>query len=52
MESVPAYQRRNVAIDNRTPSSEENISRYTLGSDDNNNPVINKGNSFLHDNVD
>jgi len=52
MEKVPAYQRRNVEIDNSTPSSEENISRYTLGSDDNNNPVINKGNSFLHDNVD
>ena len=52
MENVPAYQRRNVEIDNRNPSSEENVSRYTLGSDDNNNPVINKGNSFLHDNVD
>ena len=52
MEKVPAYQRRNVEIDNRNPSSEENVSRYTLGSDDNNNPVINKGNSFLHDNVD
>ncbi len=52
LEKIPAYQRRNVEIDNRTPSSEENISRYTLGNDDNNNPVINKGNSFLHDNVD
>ncbi len=52
LENVPAYQRRNVELDNRTPSSEENISRYTLGSDENNNPVINKGNSFLHDNVD
>ncbi|RLD91538.1 MAG: cell division protein FtsZ [Bacteroidetes bacterium] len=52
MEKVPAYQRRKVEIDNRTLSSEENISRYTLGSDENNNPVINKGNSFLHDNVD
>ncbi len=52
LEKVPAYQRRNVEIDNRTLSSEENVSRYTLGNDDNNNPVINKGNSFLHDNVD
>jgi len=52
LEKVPAYQRRNVELDDTTPSSNENISRYTLGSDDKNNPVINKGNSFLHDNVD
>lgn len=52
LEKIPAYQRRNVELDKTTPSSDENISRYTLGSDDKNNPVINKGNSFLHDNVD
>ncbi len=52
MEKVPAYQRRNVALDDSVPSSEETVSRYTLGSDENNNPVLNKGNSFLHDNVD
>ena len=52
LEKIPAYQRRNVELDNTTPSTDENISRYTLGSDDKNNPVINKGNSFLHDNVD
>lgn len=52
MEKIPAYQRRNIELDNSLPSSKENISRYTLSSDDNNNPVIKKGNSFLHDNVD
>ncbi len=52
MEKVPAYQRRNVELDDRVPSAEENVSRFTLGSDENNNPVLNKGNSFLHDNVD
>jgi len=51
-EKVPAYQRKNVELDNSMPSSDDNISRYTLGSDDKNNPVLNKGNSFLHDNVD
>jgi len=52
LEKVPAYERHNVEIDHTTPSTDENISRYTLGSDDKNSPVINKGNSFLHDNVD
>ena len=52
MEKVPAYQRRNVELDDRVPSAEESVSRFTLGSDENNNPVLNKGNSFLHDNVD
>ena len=52
MEKVPAYQRRNVELDDRVPSADESVSRFTLGSDENNNPVLNKGNSFLHDNVD
>ena len=52
MEKVPAYQRRNVELDDRVPSTDENVSRYSLSSDDNNNPSLNKGNSFLHDNVD
>jgi cell division protein FtsZ len=52
MEKVPAFQRRNVKLDNSTPSSEENISRYSLGTDENDNPVINKGNTFLHEKLD
>ena len=52
MEKVPAYQRRNVELDDRVPSTDENVSCYSLSSDDNNNPSLNKGNSFLHDNVD
>jgi len=52
MEKVPAYQRRNVELDDTVPSTDENVSRYSLSSDDNNNPSLNKGNSFLHDNVD
>ncbi len=51
-EKTPAYQRKNLELDNRVPSTDDNVSRYTLGTDDKNNPVLNKGNSFLHDNVD
>ena len=45
---VPAYLRRNVALENVAPSSARNISRFNL-SDDND---ILGDNRFLHDNVD
>lgn len=45
---VPAYLRRNVALENVAPSSSRNISRFNL-SDDND---ILGDNKFLHDNVD
>lgn len=52
LERTPPYSRLNLDLDNSTPSTNENISRFTLESDDKNKPVINKGNSFQHDNVD
>ncbi|MCF6170870.1 MAG: cell division protein FtsZ [Bacteroidales bacterium] len=52
MESVPAYQRKNLEIDNTPPSSTSTVSRFTLGQDSKNNPVIKSDNSYLHDNVD
>lgn len=48
----PAYQRRKVDMDDVKPSSEENISRYSLFEDEEKRPEIRKNNSFLHDNVD
>lgn len=48
----PAYQRRKVDIDEVKPSSEQNISRYSLFEDEEKRPEIRKNNSFLHDNVD
>ncbi len=51
MENVPAYLRRKVNLDNVPHSSEENISEWTI-SDDDDEPRLKKGNSFLHDNVD
>jgi cell division protein FtsZ len=45
---VPAYLRRNVALDNVVHSSERNISRFNLNDD---NEILGD-NRFLHDNVD
>jgi cell division protein FtsZ len=45
---TPAYLRRQVKLENVTPSSEGNISRFNL-SDDN---ELLGDNRFLHDNVD
>ncbi|MEJ8755803.1 cell division protein FtsZ [Pontibacter sp. H259] len=45
---VPAYLRRNVALESVAHSSERNISRFNLNDD---NEILGN-NSFLHDNVD
>lgn len=51
LENQPAYKRREVQLDNISHSSESDVSKYTLGKDSDENPVI-KPNNFLHDNVD
>lgn len=51
MEKQPAYMRRNVELHEPSPSSETEVSRYTLFKSE--DGVEMKGNnSFLHDNVD
>ncbi len=45
---IPAYQRKNVHLQNVPHSSENNLSRYTLTDD---NKILGN-NRFLHDNVD
>jgi cell division protein FtsZ len=52
MENIPAYQRRNVSLTDVTPSSESEVSRYTLTENDEKKVEIKSNNSFLHDNVD
>lgn len=52
LENEPAYVRKNVQLDEKEYSSESVVSRYTLGEDSKNQPVIKSDNSFLHDNVD
>ncbi len=52
MENVPAYKRKEIALQ-QTPSSDESqISRFSLLSDNEGNTEIRNNNSFLHDNVD
>ena len=51
-EDEPAYVRKKVQLDETDYSSESTVSRYTLGEDSKNQPVIKSDNSFLHDNVD
>ncbi|KAB1062886.1 cell division protein FtsZ [Salibacter halophilus] len=56
LENEPAYKRRRIQLNDTPHSSESQVSRYTLGdeneSSDDKNGGLNRGNSFLHDNVD
>jgi cell division protein FtsZ len=48
LENTPAYERRNVELD-LSYKEENNISRYTISDEEG---EIDRGNSYLHDNVD
>ena len=50
-ENEPAYLRRNVQLDDSTPSKEEKTGRFSVSKDDDGSS-LNSNNSFLHDNVD
>lgn len=50
-EKEPAFVRRNINLNNTTPSSEENFSRFGL-ADDGSGQFSLRNNNFLHDNVD
>ena len=52
LEKEPAYKRRNINLDSLPHSSENPISRFNLGEDEDGKPKLNDDNSFLHDNVD
>ena len=51
METVPAYARRNVSLDEIDTNKDNTRSRYTVSMDDD-GPLVSGGNSYLHDNVD
>jgi cell division protein FtsZ len=51
MEKIPAYQRKNIQIDEATHSDNPKLSRYKLNIDDNDS-LLKNDNSYLHDNVD
>jgi cell division protein FtsZ len=52
LENVPAYKRKEVALQQNTHSSETQVSRFSLLSDEDGKTEIRPNNSFLHDNVD
>lgn len=52
LEKQTAFERKNIVLENKTPSTESNVSRYTLSEGDDKKLEIRPNNSFLHDNVD
>jgi len=52
IERVPAYKRQGINLEDAKHSSETNMSRSSVGVDDNDDIKIRSNNSFLHDNVD
>ena len=50
LENQPAYLRRKVHLDDVPPSSDEEMSRWTVSNEE--EPEFKSGNSYLHDNVD
>lgn len=52
MEDVPAYKRREVELDDLNKKKDTGSSKLSINIDDNEGPVIERNNSFFHDNVD
>jgi cell division protein FtsZ len=52
LEKTTAFARKNIALESKTPSTESNVSRYTLSETEDKKIEIRPNNSFLHDNVD
>jgi cell division protein FtsZ len=51
-EDVPAYIRRNMAIGAPDSAAESKLSKFTLTSGENEEPVLRENNAYLNDNVD
>jgi hypothetical protein len=51
-EDVPAYVRRNLSLGAPENAAESKLSKFTLTSDDNDEPVLRENNAYLNDNVD
>ncbi|WP_396601915.1 cell division protein FtsZ [Algibacter sp. R77976] len=52
IEKEPAYKRQGVDLNDAKHSSETDLSRTSIGMDDNDDIQLRSNNSFLHDNVD
>jgi cell division protein FtsZ len=51
-EDVPAYVRRNLSLDVADKTAESKLSKFTLTSGENDEPVLRENNAYLNDNVD
>jgi cell division protein FtsZ len=51
-EDVPAYVRRNLSLEPPETKAESKLSKFTLTSDENDEPVLRENNAYLNDNVD
>jgi cell division protein FtsZ len=51
-EDVPAYVRRNLSLGVPDGKAESKLSKFTLSSGDNDEPVLRENNAYLNDNVD
>ncbi len=51
-EDVPAYIRKNLSISTPDSAGESKLSKFTLTSGENNEPVLRENNAYLNDNVD
>ncbi|MCA0430689.1 MAG: cell division protein FtsZ [Bacteroidetes bacterium] len=52
LEKQTAFERKNIALENKTHSTESQVSRFTLTEGEDKKIEIKPNNSFLHDNVD
>lgn len=52
LEKIPAYQRKNVQIDDSIHSENPKLSRYKLSIDNDDDNLLKTDNAYLHDNVD
>lgn len=52
LENVPAYKRKEIALQQNIHSSETQVSRFSLLADEDGKTEIRPNNTFLHDNVD
>jgi cell division protein FtsZ len=51
-EDVPAYVRRNMSLEPKEKESDSKVSKFTLSSGEDNEPVLRENNAYLNDNVD
>jgi cell division protein FtsZ len=51
-EDVPAYVRRNMSLGPKEKENDSKVSKFTLSSGENNEPVLRENNAYLNDNVD